>query len=69
MPWVSSESDDAQDFLEISSIDKNAFVEFTNLTCLRLIIQLKLECDTLDFKHLQIKPNKNNFYFLNYRNK
>jgi Leucine-rich repeat (LRR) protein len=37
-------------FLEIGSIDKNAFVELTNLTCLHLYIQLTY--DTLDFKHL-----------------
>jgi len=52
LPWVSSQSDEEQDFLEIGSIDKNAFVELTNLTCLHLNIQLKLTYDTLDFKHL-----------------
>jgi Leucine-rich repeat (LRR) protein len=41
-----------QDFLDIGSIDKNAFVELTNLTYLRLSIRPKLTYDTLDFKHL-----------------
>jgi hypothetical protein len=42
-------------FLEIGSIDKNAFDEFTNLTCLHLNIQPKLQphsYDILDFKYL-----------------
>jgi hypothetical protein len=52
LPWVSCESDEEHFILEIGSIDKNAFVELTNLTCLRLNIQLKLTYDTLDFKHL-----------------
>ena len=52
LAWVSCESGDKQDFLEIGSIDKNAFVEFTNLTCLHLNIRLKLTYDKLDFKHL-----------------
>jgi hypothetical protein len=52
LPWVSCESDEKQFILEIGSIDKNAFVEFTNLTCLHLNIQLKLTYDKLDFKHL-----------------
>ena len=52
LPWVSCKSYEEPDFLEICSIDKNAFVEFKNLKCLHLNIQLKLEYDTLDFKHL-----------------
>jgi Leucine-rich repeat (LRR) protein len=54
LPWVACESDENQeiDFLEIGSIDKNAFVELTNLECLDLNIQLKLANDKLDFKHL-----------------
>jgi len=52
LPWVSCKSYEEPDFLEICSIDKNAFVELTNLTCLHLNIQLKLAYDTLDFKHL-----------------
>jgi hypothetical protein len=52
LPWV---SDEEPDFLEIVSIDKNAFVELTNLTCLHLNIQPKLQPhtnDKFDFKHL-----------------
>ena len=61
LPWVACDDDvirivfsneEIQDFLEIGSIDKNAFDELTNLTCLRLNIQLKLTYDKLDFKHL-----------------
>ncbi len=54
MPWVACDEfdDEKQDFLDIGTIDKNAFVEFTNLTCLRLNIRLKLTYDKLDFKHL-----------------
>jgi Leucine-rich repeat (LRR) protein len=54
LPWVTCDEydDEKSDFLEIGSIDKNAFVELTNLTCLHLNIQLKLTYDTLDFKHL-----------------
>jgi Leucine-rich repeat (LRR) protein len=52
LPWVSCKSYEEPDILEIFSIDKNAFVELTNLTCLHLSIQLKLTYDTLDFKHL-----------------
>ena len=52
LPWVSCESDEEQFILEIGTIDKNAFVELTNLTCLHLNIQLKLAYDTLDFMHL-----------------
>jgi Leucine-rich repeat (LRR) protein len=61
LPWVACHYDvirivfsneKKQDFLEICSIDKNAFVEFTNLTCLHLNIQPKLTDDKLDFKHL-----------------
>ncbi len=56
MPWAACHDDDdddeKQDFLDIGSIDKNAFVEFTNLTCLRLNIQPKLQPHTLEFKHL-----------------
>jgi hypothetical protein len=52
LPWVSCESDEKHDILEIGSIDKNAFVELTNLTCLHLKIRLKLQPHTLDFKNL-----------------
>ncbi len=52
LPWVSCKSDEEPDILEICSIDKNAFVELTNLTSLHLNIQPKLKYDTLDFKHL-----------------
>jgi hypothetical protein len=64
LPWVQCHADVVRavfsneaihDFLEIGSIDKNAFVEFKNLTCLHLNIQPKLQPhtnDTLDFKHL-----------------
>jgi Leucine-rich repeat (LRR) protein len=61
LPWVACHDDvirivfsneKKQFILEIGSIDKNAFVEFTNLTCLRFNIQPKLVYDTLDFKHL-----------------
>ncbi len=54
MPWVTCDEydDEKSDFLEIGSMDKNAFLELTNLACLHLNIQLKLEYDTLDFKHL-----------------
>jgi hypothetical protein len=52
LPWVSCKNYEDQDFLEVGSIDKNAFVELTNLTCLHLNIRLKLEYDTLDFKYL-----------------
>ena len=66
LPWVACHDDDddgddddddeKQDFLEIGSIDKNAFDEFTNLTCLHLkLTQPKLQphtYDKLDFKHL-----------------
>jgi Leucine-rich repeat (LRR) protein len=58
LPWVSCESDEVQDILEIGSIDKNAFDELTNLTCLHLNIELNRQTrsyyayDTLDFKHL-----------------
>jgi Leucine-rich repeat (LRR) protein len=53
LPWVARFSRDVvQDFLEIGSIDKKALVELTNLTCLHLKIKLKLEYETLDFKHL-----------------
>jgi Leucine-rich repeat (LRR) protein len=51
LPWA-CKSNKEQDYLEIGSIDKNAFVELTNLTFLHLNIQLKLTYDTLDFKHL-----------------
>jgi Leucine-rich repeat (LRR) protein len=67
LPWVACHDDDddgddddddeKQDFLEIGSIDKNAFDEFTNLTCLHLkLTQPKLQphtYDKLDFKHLK----------------
>jgi Leucine-rich repeat (LRR) protein len=53
LPWVSCKSDEEPDFLEIRSIHSNAFVEFTNLTCLRLKFQLKLTTDTLDFNNLK----------------
>jgi Leucine-rich repeat (LRR) protein len=54
LPWVACDEydDEKSDFLDIGTIDKNAFVELTNLTCLNLFIQLKLAYDTLDFKHL-----------------
>ena len=64
LPWVACDddvkrivfsNDIKQDILEIGSIDKIAFVEFTNLTCLRLNIQPKLlphTYDKIDFKHL-----------------
>jgi hypothetical protein len=55
LPWVSCESNKEQDFLEIGSIDKNAFVELTNLTCLHLNIELNRQThtnDKIDFKHL-----------------
>jgi Leucine-rich repeat (LRR) protein len=55
LPWVSYKRNKEQDFLDIGSIAKNAFVEFTNLICLHLNIQPKLQphtYDTLDFKHL-----------------
>ena len=52
LPWVSSNSDEEQDFLEFGSIDKSAFVELKNLTCLCLKIHLKLTYDKLDFTHL-----------------
>jgi Leucine-rich repeat (LRR) protein len=54
LPWVACDYEE-KDILEIGSIDKNAFVEITNLTCLHLNIQLKLQPHTyakLDFKHL-----------------
>jgi hypothetical protein len=49
LPWVACHdvisivvtNEKKQDFLEIDSIDKNAFVELTNLTCLHLNIRLK----------------------------
>ncbi len=52
LPWVSCRGGYKQDFLEIGSIHSNAFVEFTNLTCLHLNIQPKLTYDKLDFKNL-----------------
>jgi Leucine-rich repeat (LRR) protein len=55
LPWVSCKSNKEQDFLEIGSIDKNAFVELKNLKCLHLNIQPKLQphtYDKIDFKHL-----------------
>jgi Leucine-rich repeat (LRR) protein len=62
LPWIECDDDGIrivfpyakiyQDILKIASIDKNAFVEFTNLTFLHLNIQLKLTYDTLDFKYL-----------------
>jgi Leucine-rich repeat (LRR) protein len=59
LPWVACHdvisivvtNEKKQDFLEIDSIDKNAFVELTNLTCLHLKIRLKLTYDKIDFKH------------------
>jgi hypothetical protein len=53
LPWAESEQDEY--ILEIGSIDKNAFVELTNLTCLHLNIQQNVQpltYDKLDFKHL-----------------
>jgi Leucine-rich repeat (LRR) protein len=53
LPWV--ENEEEEDILEIGTIDKNAFVELTNLTCLHLNIQQKLQpltYDKLDFKNL-----------------
>ena len=52
LPWVSCNSDKEHDILEIGSIDKNAFVEFTNLTCLYLHIRLKLQPHKIDLEHL-----------------
>jgi Leucine-rich repeat (LRR) protein len=52
LPWVSCQSYEKKDILEIGSIDKNAFVELTNLTCLHLNIKLKLTYVKLDFKYL-----------------
>jgi len=61
LPWVACDDDvirigfsneKKQFILEIGSIDKNAFVELTNLTCLHLNIQLKLTYDKIDLKHL-----------------
>jgi Leucine-rich repeat (LRR) protein len=58
LPWVACDDYDNEkiDFLDIGSIDKNAFVELTNLTCLLLNIRLKLQphtYDKLDFKLLK----------------
>ncbi len=51
------DDDEEQYFLEIGSIDKNAFDELTNLACLHLkLTQTKLQphtYDKLDFKHLK----------------
>ncbi len=55
LPWVSCRGGYKQDILEIGSIDKDAFLELTNLECLHLNIKLKLQphtYDKLDFKHL-----------------
>jgi hypothetical protein len=64
LPWVACDDDvirivfsneKKQDFLDIGSIDKNAFVELSNSAYLRLNIQLKLQpqtYDKLDFKNL-----------------
>ena len=71
MPWVSYESGEEPDILEIGSIDKNAFVDLTNLTCLHLNIRLKITYDSLDFNHLinlkelylEMRKQDREFYF------
>ena len=42
LPWVSCKIDKEQDFLDIGSIDKNAFDELKNLTSLSTYFSLNL---------------------------